>query len=151
MFLNLEVKNDYYNFIQLSNDLIIAVIVVVVPITRANKPKTINNEFFTIIMNFEIPDFVLTKTNVSMTAGSTMPSNDRQKAPNNEINKSNFGIATANKTENRKQLLIGTDARILFKNVSAYMSKVRWLCAVHIPIVFCCFHFGVYLLCMFSK
>lgn len=70
-----------------------------VPITRANKPQITNNEFFAIIINLEIPDLVLTKTKLSIIAGSTMPSIDRQKAPNNDINKSNFGIATASKTK----------------------------------------------------
>lgn len=72
-----------------------------VPITRANKPKIINNEFLTIIINLEIPDLVLTKTKLSIKAGSTMPSIDRQNAPNNDINKSNFGIATASKTKRK--------------------------------------------------
>lgn len=80
------------------NDLTIADTVVDVPMTRADKPKMINNEFFTIIINFEKPDLVLTKTKLSITAGSIIPSKDKQKAPNNDINKSNLGIATANRT-----------------------------------------------------
>lgn len=85
-------------------DLIIADTVVDVPTTRANEPKIINNEFFTIITNFEIPDLVLTKTKLSIIAGSTMPSKDRQKAPNNDMNRSNFGIATASKTEMKRRI-----------------------------------------------
>lgn len=81
------------------NEWKIASAVVEVPITNANKPKMIDNEFFAIIMNLEIPDLVLTKTKLSITAGSAMPSTDKHKAPNNDINKSNFGIATASKTE----------------------------------------------------
>lgn len=73
-----------------------------VPITKANKPKIINNMFFTIILNLESPDLVLTKTKHSITAGSAIPSTDKHKAPSNDINKSNFGIATPNKTKNCK-------------------------------------------------
>lgn len=38
-----------------------------------------------------------------LTAGNASPSADKQNAPNNEINNSRFGIATANKTANLKK------------------------------------------------
>lgn len=77
----------------------IADTVVDVPMIRANKPKIMNNEFLTINMYFDIPDLVLMKTKFSIVAGNIIPSIDKQNAPNNDMNKSNFGIATANKTE----------------------------------------------------
>lgn len=39
----------------------------------------------------------------SMMAGNARPSDDKQRAPNNEINNSKFGIATANKTTKRQR------------------------------------------------
>lgn len=92
-----------------------------VPITRAHKPNIINNEFFKIIKTFEIPVLVLTKTKLSITAGSTMPSNERQKAPNNDINKSNLGIATANKTKKKCNVLIVSLKYRLRKKSHPYM------------------------------
>lgn len=96
------------------NEFTIANAVVDVPITNANKPKIINNTFFRIIVNFENLDFVLTKTKISITAGSIMPSTDKHNAPNNEMNKSNFGIATANRTRKDERLLIKTN---IFKSI----------------------------------
>lgn len=37
-------------------------------------------------------------------AGNATPKVDRQNAPNNEINRSSFGIATAKRTENENNI-----------------------------------------------
>lgn len=88
--------------VHLLNVLIISNAGVNDPITSANNPRIINNEFFTISLNFENPDLVLKKTRNSITAGSAIPRTDKHKAPTNDMNKSNLGIATANKTEKCK-------------------------------------------------
>ena len=38
-----------------------------------------------------------------MSAGNAKPNADRQRAPNNEINNSKFGMATANKTTQKEK------------------------------------------------
>lgn len=83
----------------LLNESIISNVVVDVPIMSANKLRIINNRFFKIIAYFGNPDLVLMKTKLSITVGSAMPSIDKEKAPKNDINKSNFGKATASITE----------------------------------------------------
>lgn len=52
-----------------------------------------------IIIAFAVPVFCSFKnTQVSNNAGNANPSEDKHKAPNNDMNKSSFGIATAKRT-----------------------------------------------------
>lgn len=73
-----------------------------VPITNAINPNKMISEFLMINTAFAIPDFIFTKTSVSIKAGSASPSSDKHRAPNNEMNRPNFGIATANKTTGKQ-------------------------------------------------
>lgn len=95
-----RVKEKWYNYNEFSfvNDSIIAKTLVVVPIIRANNPKMQIKPFFTIIIVRSVVDFPFKNTSVSIKAGNAKPSVDKQNAPNKEMNKSNFGIATANRT-----------------------------------------------------
>lgn len=75
---------------------------VVVPMTNAATPNTPIKVFFTTITVLLAPVLCFKKTNVSIKAGNANPSVVKHSAPNNEINKSNLGIATASKTIKRK-------------------------------------------------
>lgn len=50
-----------------------------------------------------IPHVSLQNTHVSTRAGIIKPSVDKHNAPINDMNKSNFGIATASKTVGREK------------------------------------------------
>lgn len=80
---------------------IIANKLVEVPMIKPIKPNSPISVFFAIIAAFAEPFLFFMNTHVSISAGNASPSDDRHKAPNNEINKSNLGIATANKTVNK--------------------------------------------------
>lgn len=86
---------------------IIAITLVEVPIMKPHKPKTPITIFFVIITAFPVFVFCSFKnTHVSNKAGNASPSEDKHKAPNNDMNKSSFGIATANRTANEKNLIL---------------------------------------------
>lgn len=69
---------------------------------RANTPNT-TIAIFLLSMNFRAAPFVsFAYTSVSINAGNAIPSDDKQSAPNREMNKSNFGIATAKITNRTK-------------------------------------------------
>lgn len=69
-------------------------------------PKIPSSVFFTIITALPaVVFFVFKNTHVSINAGKASPSDDRQRAPNSDINKSNFGIATAKITIETKSYL----------------------------------------------
>lgn len=68
------------------------------PMTRANTPNAAIKTFLAIIKFNAAPCLLSLNTNVSNKAGKASPSNERHKAPNKEMNKSNFGIATARTT-----------------------------------------------------
>lgn len=85
------------------NVAIIADKLVDVPIIKPAKPKRAITVFLAIIVTFAVVDFCCFRnTHVSITAGKKSPSDDKHNAPNNEINKSSFGIATANRTKTRR-------------------------------------------------
>lgn len=77
---------------------IIADKLVEVPIIKPAKPKIPITAFFAIIAALAAPVFSFKYTQVSISAGNASPRDDKHKAPNNEMNRSNFGIATANRT-----------------------------------------------------
>lgn len=93
--INKSVKYNIYS----ENDSIIAKTLVPVPMMSANKPNTPINIFFAIITVRGVPVFPFKNTSVSINAGNARPSVLRHSAPNNEINRSSFGMATASKTE----------------------------------------------------
>lgn len=71
------------------------------------KPKRPMAIFFVIITTFAVLVFCSFKnTHVSNKAGNASPSVDKHKAPNNDMNKSSFGIATASRTANSKIILL---------------------------------------------
>lgn len=55
-------------------------------------------KFLSTIITFDKPFFSLWNVQYSTKAGKANPRAERQNAPNNEMNNSRFGIATANKT-----------------------------------------------------
>lgn len=69
-----------------------------VPMMKPTKPKSAISRFFMIIITLAEPVVSFKKTHVSIIAGRMSPSVDKHNAPNNEINNSNFGMDTANKT-----------------------------------------------------
>lgn len=72
-----------------------------VPMINPANPKTPITVFFAIIAALAVLDFCFFKnTHVSIRAGNAKPSDDKHNAPNNDMNKSNLGIATASRTEN---------------------------------------------------
>lgn len=84
------------------NDLKIAITLVETPMMRANTPN-MTIAIFLLSINFRAAPFVsFAYTSVSINAGNAIPSDDRQSAPNREMNKSNFGIATAKITNRTK-------------------------------------------------
>lgn len=88
-------------FINLNHSINVAIIadkLVDVPMISPAKPNTPITVFLTIITAFEQPDVSFKNTHVSIRAGNAKPSEDKQSAPNNEMNRSNFGIATASRT-----------------------------------------------------
>lgn len=75
-----------------------------------------------------------------MSAGNAKPNADRQRAPNNEINNSKFGMATANKTvdefkiqRDKKFILNIPFRKINIYSFRTYMSPTLMLCALYIP------------------
>lgn len=83
------------------NEAIMSLIEVVVPTTRPTIPKTIRKRSFQNIYQ-HFPNLSGQSRQISIIAGKAMPSAERQRAPNKEMNKPNLGIATANKTANSK-------------------------------------------------
>ena len=81
---------------------IIADKLVYVPTTNPSRPINTITPFFIIINALEHPVLVRQNTQHSMMAGKASPKNERHKAPNNEMNSSRFGMATANKTVSMK-------------------------------------------------
>lgn len=65
---------------------------------RPAKPTIVMNKFFTIINALDEPLISLWNVQYSITAGNIKPNADKHNAPNNEINNSKFGMATASKT-----------------------------------------------------
>lgn len=67
------------------------------------KPTIAINRFLTIITNFEKPLKSLWNVQYSIIAGNINPNADKHNAPNNEMNNSKFGMATASKTVGRRK------------------------------------------------
>lgn len=69
------------------------------PITKPAMPKRPMAKFLTNINTFAVLVFLSFKnTQVSNSAGNASPNEDKHSAPNNDMNKSSLGIATANET-----------------------------------------------------
>lgn len=91
---------------QFENESTIADKLVDVPMMKPVNPKRPIRIFFAIIAALAIPDFSFKNTHVSKIAGKKSASEVIQNTPNNEINKSSFGIATAMRTRNNKKKTI---------------------------------------------
>lgn len=74
-----------------------------VPIIKPAKPIKTINKFFIIMNAFDAPDTSLWNVQYSTIAGKMRPRAERHNAPNNDINNSKFGIATASKTGNKME------------------------------------------------
>lgn len=75
-----------------------AIKLIVVPIIRPAKPMHAITTFLIIINVRDIPAVECQRVQVSRNAGSVKPNVDNVNAPISEINRSKFGIATANRT-----------------------------------------------------
>lgn len=90
---------------------------------RPAKPIKAINTFLTIINNFFAPLISLWNVQYSIIAGNIKPNADKHNAPNNDINNSKFGMATASKTGRRQK-------KNLIKFRSKYNSSSFWLNAL---------------------
>lgn len=79
----------------------ISVMLVYVPLTRPTTAISVIIVFLVIISAFSDPLVVFQYTQVSIIAGNANPRAERHSAPNNAMNNSRLGIATASKTAKR--------------------------------------------------
>lgn len=89
---------------------IISDILVYVPTNSPKTPIMIITVFRMTIQTFLNPLMYFQYAHNSMMAGNASPSDDKQRAPNNEMNNSKFGIATANKTTKQRKRKLMCDA-----------------------------------------
>lgn len=80
------------------NVLIISERLVDVPIIKPATPISTSIAFLIIIHVFSNPVRVYQNVQHSIIAGKAKPNDDRQSAPNRDMNSSRFGMATASKT-----------------------------------------------------
>lgn len=77
-----------------------------VPTIKPTIPITITIIFFINNHIFSTPLTCFQYVQICMMAGNDKPNADKQSAPNNDINNSKFGIATANKTKINIKIII---------------------------------------------
>lgn len=88
-----------------------------VPKAPANTPIIIKITFL-INMYLNLPKLLGYKMHISIKAGNAIPSADKHNAPNKDMNKFKYGIATASKTETNiiKQIEILSTVYYVSKN-----------------------------------
>lgn len=95
---HIHIKLCDIDIVYSTTDSTIAITLVETPITRANRSNAAIKIFLPIIKFNAAPFLLSLNTSVSNKTGKDRPSNERHKAPNKEMNKPNFGIATARTT-----------------------------------------------------
>lgn len=98
------------------------------------KPNMPIAAFFTIIATLDAPVFPFKNTHVSRRAGNARPSDDRHNAPNNDMNRSSCGTATAKRTANENDLFYNCSNG---NDNNPYKWLERSMFAQHIPTTIC--------------